>query len=103
MASLDTTTLTWGFRDRWSSSGMRAVCQRMFAQPLAGAGDCRGSAKGGLPTFAARLSYDKSDDEAVLLGRRGDVILKPPRRRAVSPALREIVIDIAHHRPERAR
>jgi hypothetical protein len=38
MASLDATTLTWGFRDRWSSSGMRAVCQRMVAQPLAGAG-----------------------------------------------------------------
>jgi hypothetical protein len=36
---LDTTTLTWGLRDRWSSSGMWVLRQRMVAQRLAIAGD----------------------------------------------------------------
>jgi len=40
MASLDTTHSDLGIRDRWSSSGLRTVCQIMVAQPLAGAAPC---------------------------------------------------------------
>ena len=35
MACVDTTTLTWGGRDRGSSSGMRSVCQRTVNLPNA--------------------------------------------------------------------
>jgi hypothetical protein len=66
IASFDTTTLTWGFRDRWSSSGMRGIRQKMVAQPLAVARDRRGSAMGGNRSFEGVHSSDKVAPLAVI-------------------------------------